>query len=303
MDISLRCSNLFPFFTQIHPTAKRNIAIGVTLIATAALAIGLIATSSAAVAFVSSPLGLAGIALIVTVALAALAIRHYHNSSRNALRTTLLPFTSIPEVGIDALAAVSPLIANATTSSETFALAVAEFNRIYSKLMNAIYNPSEKPSTPEALQNLANKAIQLAYFIGSTLLTELNTLPEEARITALKNTSSHEYYAFFYLPVMYHTLRDGILDLLAPERKDRISTFYTEDSVNNNWRALYNDYCDRIRMLISEATLNEGNALFISWTRKDVSPQKDFHLHPDSQSTNLFSSSNPLGIGDIDYFI
>lgn len=117
--------------------------------------------------------------------------------------------------------------------------------------------------------------MKLAYVISCLMLEELpefikayptctryGTQEERTCAAALTRQDSYQYKVFFDCPIIYYGLRND-------EEVDE-SIFYKEKTPASNWRALYNDYCDRIYQIVSKEDLERGDQRHVAWTGKDV---------------------------------
>ncbi len=120
---------------------------------------------------------------------------------------------------------------------------------------------------------------------------------------ALVSQSSYQYRTFFECPALYHDLRgemmmrenshysphtdgseENILDFTHNVPEEHAAPFYKEGSMQGQWRSLYNDYCDRVRMYVPESELKYADERFANWTVKDTGV-KSFKTVPDTLPT------------------
>jgi hypothetical protein len=114
----------------------------------------------------------------------------------------------------------------------------------------------------------AVQLMEVAFAVSSLMLEDLpkgTTSEELAKI--LTDQGSYQCPLFFCCPTVYHMIRDT----LNPAQK-------------NCCRALYNDYCDRVRQFVPEDVLRASDQRFVNWIQKD-NDDESFVSNPDTQPT------------------
>lgn len=155
----------------------------------------------------------------------------------------------------------------------------------------------------EEVLKAADDCMKLAYAISVLTLEDLpaftSAMPKEEQkfSKSLARQDAYMYRAFYYCTNMYHWIRGGIVSKVNPQTResylgfsnDKISKeealpFYQSGTIQNRWNSLYNSYCDRVRMYVSEEELRNGDPRHANWTQKDLNPAK-FSRTPDTQPT------------------
>lgn len=128
--------------------------------------------------------------------------------------------------------------------------------------------------------------IKISYALGCLTLDDLPDFVEDLKnknttrtfAEALTLQDSYQYRTFFRLPQLYHTIRgeiswiDSINNLGYKSNeisKEHADEFYKENTQQNSWRVLYNDYCDRITNYVSRNDLKKADTRHDNWTQKD----------------------------------
>ncbi len=165
---------------------------------------------------------------------------------------------------------------------------------------------SDQPWNNEEVLKAADDCMRLAYAISVLTLEDLpaftSAMPKEEQkfSKSLARQDAYMYRSFYYCTNMYHWIRGGIVSKIDPRTsrsylgfsndeisKEEALPFYQSDTIQNRWNSLYNSYCDRVRMYVSEEELRDqwnGDQRHANWTQKDLNPAK-FSRTPDTQPT------------------
>jgi hypothetical protein len=158
-------------------------------------------------------------------------------------------------------------------------------------------------SRPEVIQ-AADNLMKTAYAISRLTLEDLPEFTQalekkgEKRsfAEALTKQDSYQYRTYYYCTNVYHWIRSGIVcrkregedeeGLFPPKEtpKKHVADFYQEGTIQFGWRALYNDYCDRVRQYVKEKDLQKADNRHFTWTQKDKG-ENTFSAIPDTQPT------------------
>lgn len=142
----------------------------------------------------------------------------------------------------------------------------------------------ENPYEQRPIQEIIDTQMKIRYATSVLALEELPAFTQQHRVTtanALINSHSHLTLNFFHFSKFYHRIR-GEAQLTAdhlfyqdrPVSPDHEKTFYQPKSMQNQWRLLYNDYCNRVHSNISDAKLRKATLdHHADWTQKDLGPQ------------------------------
>lgn len=158
-------------------------------------------------------------------------------------------------------------------------------------------------SQPKVIQ-AADDLIKIGYAISCLTLEDLPGFTQALESKGTKRTyaealtiqDSYQYRTYYYCTNAYHWIRGGIAwskskwsdkeGLFQPREtpKTHADNFYQQGTIQSGWRALYNDYCDRVRLYVKEADLQEADNRHFTWTKKDEGG-KTFSHTPDTQPT------------------
>jgi hypothetical protein len=155
----------------------------------------------------------------------------------------------------------------------------------------------------------ADGCMKIAYAIGYLTLEDLAPFTADLAqkgmnrtfAQALVQNDSYLYLTFYYCTKMYHIARGAISWGSHPSRPEgqpeglsylqrdipqtHANLFYQQGTVQNGWNELYNDYCGRIRLYVSEEELFSADNRHANWTRKDERSafgRIDFERRPDT---------------------
>lgn len=162
---------------------------------------------------------------------------------------------------------------------------------------------AEPWSQPTVIQ-AADDLMKIGYAISCLTLEDLPAFTESLNSKGIKRTyaealtiqDSYQYRTYYYCTNAYHWIRGGIAwskgpwsdeeGLFQPQAtpKAHAEPFYREGTEQSGWRALYNDYCDRVRSYVKEADLKKADNRHFTWTKKDEGEKSFFHI-PDTQPT------------------
>lgn len=131
----------------------------------------------------------------------------------------------------------------------------------------------------------ADLLIKIAYVISVRTLTNLETFTkylsdngqEGTFAKTLTRKDSYACQTFFYFTTTYHMVRSLTCywkkKLILPKTPSGFADFfYIEGTLPNSWRGLYNDYCARIRLYVSDEELNRFDKRHVEWTQPDTEP-------------------------------
>jgi hypothetical protein len=140
----------------------------------------------------------------------------------------------------------------------------------------------------------ADTCMKIAFAISNLTLDDLNSFTENLKKEksversyeeALTLQDSYMYRTFYYCPWTYNFWR-GECNISNQESiKDRVELFYQEGTKQNEWRTLYNEYCQRVRLYVNEENLRKKDKRHDNWTQEDVNKETGFRLFPDTMLT------------------
>ena len=221
----------------------------------------------------------------------------YYAFSGTKIATKLKPMTPIPPLGQAALTfAQDQLRANPSVKCVKFSTPLAQvstyqpvnkdiaalttlfweeetrFNNILEKV------PAEGRLSDEHFMNSADRLMKLGYAIGVLTLQELDAFVDQLKTINITRTKaqalaikdSYQYLTYHFTTISYHFLRSNGNRNPDPAHA---ALFYTQGTKQNEWNQLYNDFCDRIRMYVTEANLQKANNHLYKWTTKDTNLQ------------------------------
>lgn len=156
----------------------------------------------------------------------------------------------------------------------------------YSDLLTFL--KSRDPSTvwtdlDEELFECVDDALSLAFTAFVRMFEDVDEYMKKHnyrnKAEALISQRGYMSMVFHNCVLCYHNVRSNLhfkddkvcLDDPAPIEKSKI--FYQEGTVQNRWRLLYNEICERLRMHVSEEELNMYDTRFVSLSLKDESPE------------------------------
>lgn len=192
--------------------------------------------------------------------------------------------------------------------NEEITLLAVLYDDIYKGFfLNALEQHLENAwSHPEVIK-AADDCMKISYAIGVLTLDDLEPFDQKwvhsgffvkrksaGLAGSLVRQDSYQYRAFFTCTNTYHWIRGGLYHkemeefvCLDPETdpaaaKKHANPFYQPETIQYTWNALYNDYCDRIRLYVDEKTLLEKDPRHVNWTKKDTGMETFYHT-PDTQ--------------------
>jgi len=156
---------------------------------------------------------------------------------------------------------------------------IYELTYLYKDICRSLNPNLSGEAAIEALDLL----IKIAYAISALTLDDLE--PFKAELQAewtntqmLTDQGFYQYKTFYVLPTVYHNAKN------TPVVREISGSFYESGTRPGQWRALYNDYCDRVRAYASEEDLLRSDARHVNWTQKDQD-MENFRLFPGTQPT------------------
>lgn len=63
---------------------------------------------------------------------------------------------------------------------------------------------------------------------------------------------------------------DGLFYPRGPLSPAHSRLFYEQGTIQNSWNTLYNEYCDRVRMYVTDEELEAADNRHVKWTKKDT---------------------------------
>lgn len=236
----------------------------------------------------------------------------YRAFSGQKILTTLKPMAPIPPAGEAAIAfAKQQLAANPNVKATKFlapwtgaqtlqpvSVEIAQLNALYAEIEKealALWRdsqPETRMNNPQLVEAV-DKWIKLAYTLSVWTLQDLDAYVQQnptwkeyqqdvprTKAKALTLQDSYMYRTYYYATRVYHYLRsNGNQDSPAHS-----ALFYTKGTKQNEWNQLYNDFCDRVRMHVTEADLQRADNRHYTWTKKDTGVAS-FHHEPDTLPT------------------
>jgi hypothetical protein len=160
------------------------------------------------------------------------------------------------------------------------------------------------PWRSEEVINAADACMKISYTISVLTLDDLAPFITQLAIDgetrsyaeALTRQDSYQYRTFFYCTTIYHYLRGGVVWRDNPWNENQeglyfpdepvsdahAELFYRKGSLQNSWNTLYNDFCGRVRQVVTERKLTQADARHVNWTQKDTG-SSNFTRVPDTQ--------------------
>lgn len=157
------------------------------------------------------------------------------------------------------------------------------------------------PWSNQEITIAADTLMKLGFAISNLTLDDLHSFTEvlsskgikRTYVEALTEQDSYQYRTFYICTTIYHDLRGAIewtlkdlseSDLIINDQKtfeglafpencsmEHSKRFYEKGTIQNTWNALYNEYCDRVRLFVDEKKLQEVDNRHFMWTRNDTS--------------------------------
>lgn len=176
----------------------------------------------------------------------------------------------------------------------------------------ALKNNEEAPWSQQEVLDAADACMKVSYAISNLTLDDLD--PFTRRLTskgdqrtyaeALTKQDSYQYRTFYYCSENYHELRGQKFFGLWPyeeyrqaipnkgfyfpaeRQKDHEDLFYQQETIQNSWNQLYNEYCRRVRQYVPEKELGTADNRHVTWTQEDTPDTRaSFRDTPDSLPT------------------
>ncbi len=179
---------------------------------------------------------------------------------------------------------------------EIATLATSYFDHIatFKTALKAYQN--NHPWDQEEVLQAADLLMQTAYKVSCLTLEDLKPFTEtlieyghheRTYAQALTKQDSYQIHTSYYCTNVYHWIRAGIFwdgnEVRYPTVSEAYAhRFYKEGTRENSWNALYNDYCDQLRVYVNEEDLRKADERLANWTVKDTE-SKIFIGVPDKQ--------------------
>ncbi|MDP1879763.1 MAG: hypothetical protein Q8K60_02335, partial [Parachlamydiaceae bacterium] len=195
-------------------------------------------------------------------------------------------------------------LTNQPTNPE-IALLTTLFWKLNGNLLELLKKNTKNPWSDQEIVTAADECMKIAYAISNLTLDDLKSFTEalfsksdedRTYAVALTRQDSYQYRTFYCCTNIYHMVRGEITwgpipweknkeDFYHPEISEvHAKTFYQNGTIQNSWNQLYNEYCDRIRMYVTEKNLGDSDTRHINWTKKDIGIQS-FTPVPDTRPT------------------
>jgi hypothetical protein len=154
----------------------------------------------------------------------------------------------------------------------------------------AVKKHKDNPWSQQEVIQAADDLIKIGYAISCLTLEDLpefiHSLEQKGTkrtyAEALATQDSYQYRTYYSCTKAYHWIRGGVTwdkvpwgedeeDIVQPREtpKAHADLFYKKGTIQNGWRLLYNDHCDRIRSYVKEADLQRADNRHFKWTQKD----------------------------------
>ncbi|GEM_PF-2531211 len=182
-----------------------------------------------------------------------------------------------------------------------------QFSRLTTHFLNQTsqcYHLARRYNEPwqeDDFLNEMDKLIKLAYTLSLWMVDDIDAftkevMPEKSYEEAITSDQTYFRYAFFFLPDAYHLARGKVhysgdldssivgLTVTSIEDPQYVDQFYSPDTLQQQWRTLYNDYCNRLYTKVDRTKLTEiGDMRFVRWSVKDTPEERDnFRPLPDT---------------------
>lgn len=173
---------------------------------------------------------------------------------------------------------------------------------------NEALKASDNPWKEKKVLEIADAMMKVSYYAACKVLEELPTYIKKLNEDGKKKTEqdvfrdveTYQYQAFEHFTYVYHSIRSGkhwgeIMINSEPKYAqecwkysntvDGVSEFYKDGTMQNAWRTLYNDYCDRFALHVSHLDFNPRRVT------KDLvasvfKPAPEFH--PNMQNIDIY---------------
>lgn len=156
---------------------------------------------------------------------------------------------------------------------------------VYEAFVQKIKDNEDPWNDPSTLE-MADDLMKLSYAISSLSLDELPRLAQKKKgsgnAVILTSAETYQYRTFFYLPTAYHSARrkvdrsennPEVIVFSTKIEEKYLEPFYQEGTLQWEWRMLYNDYCERVRMCLDEDELKKKDSRYVKWTQADESKE------------------------------
>ena len=174
-------------------------------------------------------------------------------------------------------------------------------SKLWDKFENALKRHKENSwSHPEVIQ-AADEYMKIEYAISSLTLDDLEPFTQKLAskgvsmnyVKALTSYDSYQLFTFFYCSRAYHMIRGAVTWGKTPWSKkeevnyvkeiptEHVKSFYELGTIQNKWNALYNEFCDRVKLYVDENELKKADSRHFNWIKKDTGDNKFYHT-PDT---------------------
>ncbi|NGX60881.1 MAG: hypothetical protein K940chlam9_00355 [Chlamydiae bacterium] len=153
------------------------------------------------------------------------------------------------------------------------------------------------PWSQDAVVQVADDLMKISYAISCLTLEDLPKFTDALQDTgthrtfgeALTKQDSYQYRTYYFCTRAYHNIRGGFIwgtvsqkvllveplreALCAPTNTSPAyaELFYQNSTLQSQWRELYNDYCDRVRLYVHDKDMPDDRHK--GWTQKDTKAQ------------------------------
>ena len=202
-----------------------------------------------------------------------------------------IKFTTI-ERGPDTYQPINPEIAKLQ----------ALYDERYMQIEGILMDSFEKSDPWEDKEFLmkVDEAMSIAYAISCLTLDDLPEFQKKLKEQGVERTfaecltqqDSYQYRTFYectwlyhvarakYRPVFNDFLKTTKLSSSNPIPLEWAENFYNDPIKRSVWRELYNDFCHRVRMYVTEEELERADSRHVKWTQKDMGKEDLFHGYP-----------------------
>lgn len=149
------------------------------------------------------------------------------------------------------------------------------WDRLYVDFEHAIKNAGDNPWANLDVLRIADTCMKVAYAISIQTLEDLSEYAGDEMVKTLVEGDSYHSRTFSYCLQVYHWLRNEVQisedGLFEPVERLHAKDFYKPGTWRNQWNALYNEFCVRIRMYIDVEELRKDNDRLANMIKMDVS--------------------------------
>lgn len=145
----------------------------------------------------------------------------------------------------------------------------------------------DNPWSNQEVINAADECMKLSFAISNLTLEDVKPFADkhdkskDGKVNYAKMLVEQSYYlfkSFYYCTSIYHIIRAAkkwdlkLKGLKAPKiiPDDHANLFYKTGTIQNSWNILYNEYCGRIRLYVTEKELRKADSRPANWTIKDT---------------------------------